>query len=214
MKRRNFRAARRRSARLPCKIFRCSTCCVTGSGRRRSRSWPGMHGTIPTAAVGHRDSPRTSDRLTRSKRFGTGCRSSCSGSTRSASSNGRHCPTAPRCLTAVRCPRAAIGAPRRTCPRGSGWTRSNAKSPRTSRAYPGLALVGAGQHAAGQHMSAHRGQQSLGGSDTVRDGLVDREYVPSTGITRRFRRRAWRRRRSAAGRRVRPAGNPAPPAWA
>ena len=34
---------------------------------------------------------------TRSRRFGTGCRSSCSGSTRSASSNARRCPTVPRC---------------------------------------------------------------------------------------------------------------------
>ena len=75
-------------------------------------------------------SARTSDRPTRSRRFGTGCRSSCSGSTRSASSSARHCRTAPRCPTAGRCRHAATGAPRRTCRRGPGSTRSSARFPR------------------------------------------------------------------------------------
>ncbi len=75
--------------------------------------------------------PRTSGRPTRSKRFGTGCKSSCSDSIRSASSNGRRCPTGPRCPTVGRCRRAATGVPRRTCRRAPGSTRSNARSPRT-----------------------------------------------------------------------------------
>ena len=37
-----------------------------------------------------------------------------------------------RCRTADRCRRAATGGRRRTCRPGPGWTRSNAKSPRTS----------------------------------------------------------------------------------
>ena len=65
------------------------------------------------------------------RRFGTGCRSSCSGSTRSPSSSGRRCRTGPRCRTAGRCRRAVTGGRRRTCRPGSGWTRSSARFPRT-----------------------------------------------------------------------------------
>ena len=64
-------------------LFAVSRCCATDSGRRRSRSWPGTPGATPSAATGRRVTRRTSDRPTRSRRFGTGCRSSCSGSTRS-----------------------------------------------------------------------------------------------------------------------------------
>ena len=66
------------------------------------------------------------------RRFATGCRSSCSGTTRSPSSSGRRCPTGRRCRTADRCRPAAIGGHRRTCRRASGSTRSSAKFPRTS----------------------------------------------------------------------------------
>ena len=59
------RAARPRSAPMRCRTFRCSTCCATDSGRRRSPSWPGMPGAMPSRATGRRASPRTSDRHTR-----------------------------------------------------------------------------------------------------------------------------------------------------
>ena len=52
---RRSRAARPRSDRMCCRIFRCSRCCATGSGRRRSRSWPGTPGATPSAATGRRD---------------------------------------------------------------------------------------------------------------------------------------------------------------
>ena len=69
-------------------------------------------------------SRRTSARRTRSRRSGTGWRCSPSGSSSSASSSGRRCPTARRCRRAARCPPAATGARPRTCPPGSGSTRS------------------------------------------------------------------------------------------
>ena len=115
------RAARRRSDPLPCRTSRCSMSCATDSGRRKSRSWPGTRGVIRSAAGGRRISRITSDRPTRSRRFGTGCRSSCSGSTRSASSSARHCPTGPRCHTAVHCRRVGTGAPVRHV--GAGLAR-------------------------------------------------------------------------------------------
>ena len=49
---RRSRAARPRSGRMCCRTSRCSRCCATGSGRRRSRSWPGTPGAIPSAATG------------------------------------------------------------------------------------------------------------------------------------------------------------------
>ena len=45
--------------------------------------------------------------------------------------DGRRCRTGPRCRWADRCRRAVTGGRRRTCRPGPGWTRSNAKSPRT-----------------------------------------------------------------------------------
>ena len=106
------------------------------------------------------DSQRASDRRTRSRRFGTGCRYSYSGSTRSASSSARRCPTGPRCRTAGRCPRAGTGAPRRTCRHRPGSMRSSVTFPRSSACNTedsdlrvgvvsiGIELVGSRFHAA------------------------------------------------------------------
>jgi len=66
-------------------------------------------GAMPITATGHRDIRKASGRPTRSRRSGTGCRSSCSVSTRSASSNGQPCLTGPRCPTVGRCRRAETG---------------------------------------------------------------------------------------------------------
>ena len=129
---RRSRAARPRSDPMCCRTSRCSRCCGTGSGRRRSRSWPGTRGATPTAATGQPGFPKTSGRRTRSRRSGTGCRSSRSGSTRSPSSSARRCRTGRRCRTADRCRRAVTGGRRRTCRPASGSTRSNAKSLRTN----------------------------------------------------------------------------------
>ena len=122
-----IRAARPRSDRMCCKTFRSTRCCATDSGRRRSPSWPGTPGTTPNWATGRWATRWTSDRTTRSRTFGTGCRSSCSGSTRSPSSSGRPCRTVPRFPRAGRCHRVATGARRRTCRRGSGSTRSSVR---------------------------------------------------------------------------------------
>ncbi|OOK78238.1 NAD synthase family protein [Mycobacterium kansasii] len=130
-KRRSCRAARRRSDPLRCRTSRCSTCCASGSGRRRSRFWPGMHGMTPNSARGRPASRTTSARPTPCPRSGIGCRFSSSGFTLSASSNARHCPTAPKCRTGERCPHAGIGAPRRTCRPGRGSTRSSRKCHKT-----------------------------------------------------------------------------------
>ena len=61
---RRSRAARPRSARTRCRISRCSTCCATGSGRRRSRSWPGTRGATPRRATGRRASRTATGLLT------------------------------------------------------------------------------------------------------------------------------------------------------
>ena len=50
-----------------------------------------------------------------------------------ASSSARRCRTGPRCPTAGRCRRAVTGGRRRICRRGSGSTRSNARSRRVKR---------------------------------------------------------------------------------
>jgi hypothetical protein len=68
---------------------------------RRSGFWRGTPGAIPTGATGRGDFQTTSDPPIHSRRFVTGCRSSCGGSTRSVSSSAPRCPTGPRCRTAV-----------------------------------------------------------------------------------------------------------------
>ena len=108
--------------------FSLYRCCAGASALRRWPSWRCTPGVTPNAATGPPATPTTSGRRTRWRRFGTGCRSSCSASTRSASSSARRCPTAPRCPRAGRCPRAVTGGHRRTCRRGSGSTRSSATS--------------------------------------------------------------------------------------
>ena len=137
-----FRAVRARWVHMCCKTFRCFRCCGTDSGRPRWPSWPGTPGVIRSAATGPPDSPRASDRRTHSRRFGTGCRSSRSGFTRSASSSALRCRTDPRCRMADRCRRAATGGRRRICPPRPGWTRSSGKSPRTEPSLGRLLIVG------------------------------------------------------------------------
>ena len=63
-RRRGGRAAEQRGegrVRMRCRISRCSMCCATDSGRRRSPFSPGTRGVTPTGATGRPDSPRTSD---------------------------------------------------------------------------------------------------------------------------------------------------------
>ena len=55
---RRSRAARPRSDLMCCRTSRCSRCCGTASGRRRSRSWRGMRGAIPSAATGRPGFPQ------------------------------------------------------------------------------------------------------------------------------------------------------------
>ena len=70
--------------------------CATGSGRRRSRFWPGMRGATPSAVTGPPVFRSTSGRRTRSRRFDTGCRSSSSGITRSAQFKRSAMPNGPK----------------------------------------------------------------------------------------------------------------------
>jgi NAD+ synthase (glutamine-hydrolysing) len=86
--------------------------------------------------------PESKRPATHSRRFGTGCRSSRSGFTRSASSSAPRCRTDPRCRMADRCRRAATGGRRRICPPRPGWTRSSGKSPRTEPSLGRLLIVG------------------------------------------------------------------------
>ena len=117
---------------LRCRTSRCSTCCATASGRRRSRSWPGMRAATRSVATGRPAFPadkRPSYSLKEIRHWlQIFVRAVLLVQPVQAVGDAER---APRCAPVDRCRRAEIGARRRTCPRGSGWTRSSAKSPRT-----------------------------------------------------------------------------------
>ena len=104
------RAPRTRSGPTRCRTSRSSTCCATASRPAGSRSWPSTPG--PTSDRGEWP-PGFDDGPPHGVRPGhhpaAGSRSSCSGSSRSASSSGPRCPTGPRSWPAARSRRAGTG---------------------------------------------------------------------------------------------------------
>jgi NAD+ synthase (glutamine-hydrolysing) len=119
------RAARPKSVRRRCRTSPSSTSCATGSGPRRSLSWPGTPGTIRNVGGGPRAFPPINGSATSSRRSGTGFRCSCGDSSRSTSSSARLCPTAPRYPRAGRCLPEVTGAHPRTWRRRSGCGGGN-----------------------------------------------------------------------------------------
>lgn len=72
-------------------------------------AWHAWHDVA--AGTGRRDTPTTNGPPTTWPRSGTGCRCSSSGSTRSASSSARHCPTGRKCLPVVHSAARRLAAP-------------------------------------------------------------------------------------------------------
>ena len=104
------RTARASSGPTSCRTSSSTTSCASATARARWPSWPSPPGATATVVTGRPDPGAAAATSTRWRRSSTGSRSSCSASSRPASSSARPCPTPPRSARADRCRPARTGA--------------------------------------------------------------------------------------------------------